>query len=238
MKPASKISRMIAFIPGFLKGYSLNKSKSIEDIFTKIYKKNGWGGEESVSGVGSDLSQTRAVIQALPGLLRELNILSMLDIPCGDLRWMKTVDLKGIDYYGADIVAELIEKNRAQFRDEHKDFQRLNLVDDSLPTVDLIFCRDCLVHLSFEDIFRALDNICQSGSKYLLTTTFSDRKNNVNIATGGWRFLNLQLAPFNLPAPQKLIIEGCTQSGGAYADKSLGLWSISAIKASRKDSYI
>ena len=38
----------------------------------------------------------------------------------------------------------------------------------------MILCRDCLVHLTFDDARAALQNLRRSGSKYLLTTTFTD----------------------------------------------------------------
>jgi hypothetical protein len=46
---------------------------------------------------------------------------------------------------------------------------------------------------SVNDIFLALNNICESNSKYLLTTTFTERSCNADIATGQWRTLNLQI---------------------------------------------
>ena len=35
---------------------------------------------------------------------------------------------------------------------------------------------------------------------------------------------------FNLPAPVKLINEGCTEDGGKFADKSLGLWRVEDLR--------
>ncbi|MGH8527432.1 MAG: class I SAM-dependent methyltransferase, partial [Gammaproteobacteria bacterium] len=67
-------------------------------------------------------------------------------------------------------------------------------------------------------------NIGRTGSRFLLTTTFPDHPLNVDIQTGEWRTLNLQCAPFNLPEPLELIVEGCTQNDGRYADKSMALW--------------
>jgi hypothetical protein len=94
------------------------------------------------------------------------------------------------------------------------------------PAADLLLCRDCLVHLSFADIDKALRNIRRSSLAYLLTTTFPAESVNADIVTGDWRPLNLQAAPFNLPTPVELINEGCTEGDGAFADKSLGLWRI------------
>ena len=36
--------------------------------------------------------------------------------------------------------------------------------------------------------------------------------------------LNLERAPFNLPSPVEVLVEGCEEEGGAFADKALGVW--------------
>jgi len=208
------------------------KSKGTEGVFTEIYRSNGFRGRDSVSGPGSDLHQTRTVISELPVLFKDLNIRTMLDIPCGDFHWMKSVGLNSIDYTGADIVQELIQTNRKKYARDGLGFQHLNLIKDKLPRVDLIFSRDCLVHLSFSDICAALDNVCNSQSEYFLSTTYTSRKQNRDIVTGQWRTLNLEHAPFVLPKPLKVINEGCTEADGAFEDKALGLWRIADIRGS------
>jgi len=208
------------------------KSKGTEDVFTDIYQRNKWGGKYSVSGPGSDGHQTRVIACELPALLNEFNISTMLDIPCGDFHWMKSVDLKDINYTGADIVKDLIQGNRESYGRNSIHFQSLNLIKDKLPKVDLVFCRDCLVHFSFKDIFGALHNICDSHSEFLLTTTFTDRKDNHDIVTGQWHGLNLEVAPFMLPKPLRIINEECTEGNGRYKDKSLALWRTIDIRES------
>ena len=120
-----------------------------------------------------------------------------------------------------------------QFAKPRRPSQRVSrardLTHDSLPTTDVILCRDCLIHLSFKNIKKALATIKASGSKYLLTTTFPDRRENENTVTGGFRPLNLQIEPFNFPAPICLINEGCDLKGGTEKDKSLALWLIAEI---------
>ena len=103
---------------------------------------------------------------------------------------------------------------------------RLDLTADPLPRADVVLCRDCLVHLSFDHIRQAFDNLRRSGSTWLLTTTFLEHHENVDIESGDWRILNLTRAPFNLPAPEGVLVEGCLEGEGAYADKALGLWRI------------
>lgn len=201
-----------------------------EKIFTEIIHAHKWGGRESLCGRGSDRRQARIIIQALHETVKELGVKKLLDIPCGDLSWVRYVDLVDIKYIGADITEFLVQKNASVFGSENKCFYRLDICDDILPEADLILCRDCLVHLSFEDVHKALVNIKNSNSLYLLTTTFTDITNNLDINTGEWRPLNLQRDPFCFPKPMKLINEGCTEAHGRYSDKSIGLWKIHDLK--------
>jgi hypothetical protein len=205
-------------------------ARHVESIFTQIHDNNGWNGKESVSGTGSDLTQTRRIVELLPRLFAKYGVRTMLDIPCGDFFWLSKVDLRGVNYTGADIVEELVLKNK-QHETADRTFAKLNLLSDRLPTVDLVFVRDCLVHFSFADIFEALRTMTSSGSTYLLTTTFLRRDVNADIATGDWRPLNLRRAPFNLPCPLEILEEGCTEFKGMFADKALGLWHLADIDA-------
>jgi hypothetical protein len=198
------------------------------DTFTEIYRSNAWDGTDSVSGRGSDASQTARLVTELPGVLRDLRVTSLLDIPCGDFFWMKQVDLAGIQYTGADIVPELVERNR-QYETGNIRFQVLDLLISQLPQSDLVLSRDCFIHLSHADVFRALNNLRRSGSEYLLTTTFPQHPRNRDICTGQFRILNLELEPYRFPPPIRLIEEGCTEAN-ELADKSLGLWRIADLE--------
>jgi len=232
-----QLKNTIKSIPGAVSLYravkrtvgSLRGRTATQSVFTQIYRENAWEGHASVSGRGSDDDQTEVLVKALGGVLRDLKITSMLDAPCGDFHWMKRVELAGIDYIGGDIVAELAAKNQMKYGASGVRFQQMNLCSDALPTVDLVFCRDCIVHLSFADGLAALRNICASGSTYLLTTTFVARKRNDDIRTGDWRALNLEQKPYSLPKPLMTITEYCTEADGEFADKSLCLWRIADI---------
>lgn len=204
--------------------------RKYEDEFTKIFATRYWGSKESVSGGGSDEDATRVIRDALPRIFAEKDTKSFLDAPCGDFHWMQSVDLRGIDYTGGDIVAPLIEQNRKTHQRAGIRFLHLDVIHDRLPAVDLVLCRDWLVHLPLADATKALRNIARSGSRWLLTTTFPSRTENQEIAAGKWRPLNLQAAPFHLPEPDELINEECADADGAYADKSLGLWNCEAIR--------
>jgi len=204
--------------------------KSTCEVFTEVYVKGLWGIRESRSGTGSNLEQTKTIRDRLPTLLGELKVRKLLDAPCGDFYWLKEVELDLDEYNGGDIVRELIEENRKRYKGPGRKFTVLDIIEDEIPRVDLVLCRDCLVHFSFRDISSALDNIKKSGSTYLLTTTFRRRAENEEIYTGQWRPLNLQQAPFNFPEPINLINENCTIDNGLYADKCLGLWKLSDLR--------
>ena len=202
---------------------------SIEERFARIYQTNLWFDAESRSGVGSSLDSTAHLRDALPPLLRRLKTKHLLDVPCGDFNWMSCVDLSGIQYTGGDIVAPLIEANRQRYESPARRFLKVDIINGPLPKADVILCRDCLVHFSFANILATFRTMKASGATYVLTTTFPDRKVNKDIVDADWRPLNLQQRPFLLPDPVEIIVEGCTEEEGAYADKALAVWLVSDL---------
>lgn len=201
-----------------------------KDLFTEYYNNNSWSGKESLSGPGSDYEQTKYLIPELQVLLKDLNIKSILDVPCGDFNWMRRVDLDGIKYLGGDIVNKMINVNNRKYGSKNISFQLIDVVKDTLPKVDLIMVRDCFVHLPNKDILSAINNIIDSESKYLLTTNFMWRSPEANkdIKVGEWRRLNLEQEPFSFPFPKQIIIEGNIQSYDR--DKTMSLWAIKDLK--------
>lgn len=199
------------------------RNKPIKWVFTKLYYEPHRH-RELVSGLGSDLKQTVVIASEIPKLIKEIGAKSLLDAPCGDFSWMRNVDL-GLDKYtGVDIVSEQIERNERKYTNKIRKFICLDITTDELPRADLILCRDLFVHFSFRDILAALANFQRTKSEYLLTTSFTQTTKNIDIITGGWRPINLQLPPFNFPRPLRLINEHCTENEGKYTDKSLALW--------------
>jgi hypothetical protein len=210
----------------------------IDEVFNKIHQENHWGDGESVSGQGSNSEQTTTISVEIPKLLAELGVQTLLDAPCGDFGWISKVDLPIKNYIGADIVPAVIAKHKERVAENsfinamnktHYGFMVLDITQDDLPEADVMLCRDCLVHLSFADIQRFIKNLKRSKIKYLLTTTFPERTENHDIATGDWRTLNLEVAPFHFPTPLRVINENCTEGNGIYADKSLSLYHVSDI---------
>ena len=196
---------------------------SVKEKFTEIYEKNLWCSPESVSGGGSEMQNTKVIRRELPVLIQKFGIKSILDIPCGDWNWMKDVDLCGASYIGADIVEPLIGLNKANYT--NVDFRVLDLINDTLPKVDLIFTRDCLGHLSNDNVLKAIRNCQESGSKYLLATSFTKWDMNPDIENGGWKCINLMIPPFQLN-PIYLINEDCQEGYPHYNDKCMILFQL------------
>lgn len=207
--------------------------KSHQEIFTFINETNLWGAAESRSGLGSELDATAHLRAELPKLFRSLKIKSIVDIPCGDFGWLRKTDLPVETYIGADIVEAIIHNLQGIYQGSRTGteyrFCVLDLTQSNLPKVDMVLCRDCLVHFSYKSIAKVIDNLKRSGATYLLTTTFTELPGNIDIQDGDWRPLNLEAAPFRFAKPEKIINEKCTEVDGAYSDKSLGLWKIASL---------
>jgi hypothetical protein len=90
--------------------------------------------------------------------------------------------------------------------------------------------RDCLVHLTNEQIMTALNNILSSGSTYLATTHFDDCVDNIkSLETDRWRPLNLTKTPFNLPDPFVKLDDSSIQNP-FDRQKRLGVWQVKDLK--------
>ena len=198
--------------------------------FERIQRTNLWGAATSVSGLGSEDRATAAIREALPWILRRLGVRSLLDAPCGDAGWIGGMQLD-VDYTGIDIVPSLIAANCARVaRGELRgQFLVADITRDLLPACEMILCRDCLVHLSFQNIARAMARFRASDAQFLLVTTFPEWQDNADCEDGDWRALNMTRPPFGWPPPHELINERCDEGGGFWRDKSLGLWRLDEL---------
>ena len=203
-------------------------SRTNKEIFTTIFETNYWKSRESVSGPGAEIKQTHRIRKTIPEILKKYNIRTILDIPCGDFNWMRTIDLSILDkYIGADIVSALIKINNKKHSGGNKKFIELNIINSCLPKVNLIFSRDCFIHLKNKEICRSLNNIKKSGSNFLLTTTYIYEVENIDTQKGKWRPINLNLKPFNLPPYIKYINTDFRNKGKNHPGNGMALWKIS-----------
>ena len=185
----------------------------------------GFGGtRESCSGVGSTINNTSTIRKILPDLLKKINAKSIIDAPCGDFNWMQNIDLDNILYTGVDIVNEIVKKNIKAYAGCNQKFFVHDIVKDILPYADVILSRDCFIHLSNKDIIQSVLKFKKSGSRYLLTNTYSITKNEDMVSGRGYRPINLLLPPFNFPEP--LLSH---KENELVEEKNLALWPLENI---------
>ena len=192
-----------------------------EQLFVEVFKKKDWPANDptfnglQASGPGAMLINAQGMMAALHVIITKLKLhlgkskISLLDLPCGDLQWMKRFLLtrNDIEYTGVDIVPDIIEHHKKA----HSNLQRARFIHHDIvksplnESYDLILCRDMLQHLWKYDAMKALSHFSASKSKYLLATTFPDTSQNGDVekdALGGRKFsYNLELPPFSLVPP-------------------------------------
>jgi SAM-dependent methyltransferase len=201
------------------------RMKSRQEVFSEVYDSHAWGSRESGSGTGSELRATGTIRDRLPDLLSRLGAESLLDAPCGDWNWMQHVALPVKRYFGVDIVPAVIERNRTRFQNDERHFAVADLTRDPLPRADVILCRDCLVHVSFQDIALILENFRRTGARWLLLSDYPEIRLNRNQFTGrAWRRLNFRLAPFHFPEPLERLADG-----GSVDPSRLSLWPLQEL---------
>jgi hypothetical protein len=212
---------------------------SREDKFSLIYETNYWSSSESRSGTGSTLKYTENLRKELPKLFIRYSIQKVFDAPCGDFNWMsRLLPSVNVEYIGADIVKSLIASLNAKHKTPQTQFIDFDLVKDVPPEVDLMICRDCLFHLSFQDTKSVLDNFIKSRSTYLLTTTYKNTEKwftNKDIVTGDFRYIDLCSEPYNFPADPCYVIDDWM---APEPERQMCLWSREQVVLAQKNFKI
>jgi hypothetical protein len=156
---------------------------------------------ETYSGPGSLLENTDNLVEELSKFIKEKNITSMIDAPCGDFNFMSKVDLSSVEYHGYDVSENAVKMCKSKRSD--LDFQVKDISKDRLPYADLIFIKDLFLHLSFFSIQSILDNVVNSGCKYFAVSRYSNgREVNKDQNSGlGCRAIEVTTSPFNFSYP-------------------------------------
>lgn len=205
------------------------KRHSIEDFYGDAH----WPTtrvKKSASGPGSDLGpHTVTSLRIIKETIIKYNIQSMVDIPCGDVNWIFDTFL--IDslpvYAGLDVAAETILVNQKRFmHHKNKLFAFWDATTCEIPkfvlpdngnepkSFDLVHTRDVIQHLPLKDGVEFFCNIFRAGSRILITTTYLEEKENINIKSGDWYKNNLELPPFSFPKGE------CTLTHPKHEDDS------------------
>ena len=208
--------------------YARYKFMSNEQIFASIYEKGKWGNDKSKnfnSGSGSHSSTlVNPYIKSLRELFSEQGLkLSVADVGCGDF----TVGVQTVEvfksYYAIDVVPKLIQFHQNNNSRENLVFLLQDVTTEKLPKVDVVIARQCLQHLTNNQILSFLFNL-PNELRYLVVTEHLPRGSfqpNIDIQTGHETRLVknsgvvLHEHPFNLKYKSKNIICSVEDSNGA-----------------------
>jgi hypothetical protein len=218
---------------------------SYKQIFSGIYDNFGFGSEESRSGPGSTLEETKFLREKLKEIVKQYNIKSVVDIPCGDFNWMKEIVFSFESYTGGDIVEQCIKTNNEEYGNKRIKFIDFDLLNDSIPDADLLIVRDILGHFPLEDGKKIIDNILKSNCKYLLSTTWAKKtdqgwsecgptdvhRENEGADYGRFYPVNLMTDPFNFPQAEIFLEEDVRVDNFDNGNrKALALWNLEKVK--------
>ena len=199
------------------------KKMSVRQQWDTLYKdKKKVQKDHSIWGPGNVYRNSKKLVELLPELLENLQITSFVDVGCGDFMWLSQLDWSRIDYTGLDIVAGLMEDNKKNY--PGFEFRQFNLIEDKCPKADMIFVRSVFIHTSIKDCQKMIENIKNSGSKYLMASTLPYVDKNLDTSCLWLVKRNLEIEPFNFPEPDYLLPEMDRESG--EINNYMGVWKI------------
>ena len=208
-----------------------NKSKRnkkpwpTKDAMQQVYEKNLWGSSTSdfYSGDGSHRSEIVApYVEALVKFLNAFESpVSVCDLGCGDFNVGKELVKYTKNYIAVDIVPELIERNKQEFKLANLEFQCLDIAVDELPIADCAIVRQVLQHISNDEIKQVVAKL--SSYDYVIVTEHvpeGDFVPNIDIISGqGTRLkkqsgINLLLPPFNFKVLEESVLLSVIDKNG------------------------
>jgi hypothetical protein len=200
----------------------------VAEIFDRVWRENYWGSPESRSGRGSQAVRTATYRRGLRELFKARGFHRIFDAPSGDLNWMSSLVAETkLDYLGGDISPLVVEDARS--RHPHLETRLFDITRDPFPQADVWHCRDCLFHLPYADIRRALNNFVDSSTiPYALLTTYRSwlPVRNLDVPVGGFRYLDLEAAPIALAKAEHYIADYLF---GWDFPRYVGLWSRQSV---------
>jgi SAM-dependent methyltransferase len=176
------------------------------DAFHRIYESDHWKGG---SGAGSNIEATSAYRAVLQAVLGASEVATVVDAGCGDWQFSRLVDWSGIRYTGVDIVPEVVAANAAAFGRDGIGFVAADVRTETLPTADLLICKDVLQHWDLDSIQGFLARNLPHHRYALITNDIASvhiapDMLNAEIPIGAWRPLDVERAPFSRRASWRL----------------------------------
>jgi hypothetical protein len=177
---------------------------SREEIFTDVYQKKLWAGDNSIplSGPGSKPDYAKPYVDFVADIVTRLETKSVLDIGHGDWEMWREYKFENTNYIGVDLASDLSESNNKRYGSKNRQFLQIQF-QDLLPDAELLLCKDVLQHLSNKDVKNLLLRF--SAYKYLIicndffyTSNLAQIKHNLQIRSRIRKILKLK-SPFYLP---------------------------------------
>jgi len=191
------------------------------------------------SGLQSNADNTAPLRECLGQLFFELNIASMLDVPCGDGTWQHLIPgIANITYIGSDISVSALEhaKHRPENRQLGMEYMLFDAVHFPLKRAfDLVFFRGAIEQQRIQDSLTAILNFKSSGSKYFAASYWPESPKEANEAAytldhNGWYEPNLLLKPFGFPKP----LATCQNFASSDGKSVLGIWRMKDLPVTAK----
>lgn len=196
-----------------------------KDTFTRVYERGYWGrsndpAERYFSGSGSHESEVvNAYLSAVTGFLQSfIEKPDVVDLGCGDFAVGSRIRPYCGRYVAADFVEGLIERNKQVYESDNVDFRALDMINDDLPTGDVVFIRQVLQHLSNNEIQKVVAKLPGSYRFLILTEHLPSSGSfvaNVDKESGPYIRLNfgkhgsgvvLTEPPFNLKVAKSTVL--------------------------------
>lgn len=172
----------------------------LTNTFNRIYAEGTWGKDvagKGTSGTGSTLEITREYRAYVEDFIKTHSVKSVVDAGCGDWSFSSAIDWGNADYLGVDIASDVIAADRSKHETDKIKFQ-VGDITDELPAAELLISKDVLQHLSNELVHKFIGNNLRKG-KYKWVILTNDRgSENRDVASGGYRAIDLAAPPFEV----------------------------------------
>jgi SAM-dependent methyltransferase len=172
----------------------------LTNTFNRIYAERTWGKDvagKGTSGTGSTLEITREYRAYVEDFMKKHSVKSVVDAGCGDWSFSSAIDWGDASYLGIDIASDVIAAVRNKHEKGRSTFQ-VGDITDELPAADLLISKDVLQHLSNELVHKFIRNNLRKG-KYKWVILTNDRgSENRDVASGGYRAIDLAAPPFEV----------------------------------------
>ena len=172
----------------------------LTNTFNRIYAEGTWGKDvagKGTSGTGLTLEITREYRAYVEDFMKKHSVKSVVDAGCGDWSFSSAMDWGDASYLGVDIASDVIAAVRNKHEKGKIKFQ-VGDITDELPAAELLISKDVLQHLSNELVHKFIRNNLRKGKYKWVILTNNRGSENRDVASGGYRAIDLAAPPFEV----------------------------------------